>query len=94
MVSDWIKDWIDREQDRLDRLKNKLSSNEETETDGENAIICPYCGNQDHDDSNPAEGEHEFTCGTCGQEYDCDVEISISYSTSRKPPSPTTTGEK
>ena len=85
-----IWDYAEQEAKRMDRIRQKLQSGDMTQTDSEDTILCPYCGHDDRDDRNQWEGEHEFTCSSCGKEYDCSIEISISYSTSRKTPSCTT----
>ena len=83
-MGEFWKDYAKRESERIESIKQKLQSGDMTETDSEDTILCPYCGYDDRDDRYAGEGEYEFTCSSCGKEYDCSIEVSISYSTSRK----------
>lgn len=82
-MSDWWKDYWQREADRVKQLQEYLKANLLEETDGEDVVLCPYCGENDSDDRYDGEGEHQYTCGWCGMDYSCTVHVSISYSTKR-----------
>lgn len=48
--------------------------------------ICPYCGHIEHDaweiDFGPGlDGDAEMGCGSCGEDYHCSREVSVTYST-------------
>ena len=50
------------------------------------APVCPYCGNVEHDaweiNFGPdLEGYTEVSCGSCGEDYFCSRNVSVSYST-------------
>lgn len=76
--------WTESKNRRLAKLKSDIKRGDVTETDFEDVIICPYCGENDSDDRYDGEGTHTYCCGHCGKEYECNVSISISYATSRK----------
>jgi len=83
-MNNWWDDYQAKKKARLTELKESIRANETTETSCEDVIICPYCGSDDSDDRYDGEGEHEYYCGHCGEEYTCQVHVSISYSTKRK----------
>lgn len=71
---------------RYDELTQLLRKNEEIETDFEDEIICPYCGNRMQDDEGyfAQQGEGEYECDECGKTFNFTANIEVTYSTSRK----------
>lgn len=56
----------------------------ENESFRESSIVCPWCGYEDPDSFEVAEGEHEdFACRRCGKPFDLEVEVSTEYTTRR-----------
>jgi transposase-like protein len=71
------------QEDIADEIKN----GETDETDCEDEIYCPYCGELYEPDCEYElyeEGEHDLTCGECDKEFIVTVNISYSYDTKRK----------
>lgn len=69
-----------------DDLAQSLKENEEVETDNEDVIICPYCGNRIEDDDGwfASKGDGEYECDECGKTFNFTANIEVTYSTSRK----------
>lgn len=60
-------------------MKKELFGAEDTCCEEE--IICPYCGQIQIE---PQEYESGiWDCGECGEEFELDVEVSVTYSTYR-----------
>lgn len=85
-VSDWWEERKKREKDRLNELTRLISDDELEETSYEDTIICPYCGYDDSDDRYDGEGSHTYWCGRCDEEYECEVHVTVRYSTVRVNP--------
>ena len=65
--------------------KIKLFQESETDTEFEDEIICPNCGNK-HEQDGESEvfyngGEHDFECGYCNEIFKVNTDISFIYST-------------
>ena len=75
-----------RKERYYDELAQNLKEDEETETDNEDAIICPYCGNRIEDDDGyfARKGEGEYECDECGKTFNFTANIEVTYSTTRK----------
>ena len=62
---------------------------EQLDTRGENAAVCPYCGYCDenaHENMNDTtgDGDHEdVDCPECGQEYRLTFNFTFAYTTER-----------
>lgn len=69
-----------------DDLTQLLRENEEIETDFEDEIVCPYCGNRMQDDEGyfAQQGDGEYECDECGKTFNFTANIEVTYSTSRK----------
>lgn len=69
-----------------DDLAQSLKENEEVETDNEDEIVCPYCGNRMQDDDGyfAQQGDGEYECDECGKTFNFTANIEVTYSTSRK----------
>ena len=51
----------------------------------EDNIICPYCGWEDIDSWEYADGLiHEIDCPECGRTFNLDVEVEVKYTTTRR----------
>lgn len=68
-----------------DSLAKSLQENEETETFCEDEIVCPYCGYRMQDDDGyfEREGSGEYECEKCGNTFEFEAEVEVSYSTRR-----------
>ena len=68
------------------KLAEALQDNEETETDFEDEVVCPYCGHRMQDDDGyfEREGDGEYECENCGKTFEFEVNIEVTYSTRRK----------
>lgn len=84
--SAWWEERQKREKDRLNELTRLISDDEIEETSYEDTIICPYCGYDDSDDRYDGEGSHTYWCGRCDEEYECEVHVTVRYSTVRVNP--------
>lgn len=73
------------EKSYYDRVAEELQSDEETETYGEDKIICPYCGYDMEDDDGyfTSEQSGECECPECGKTFHFEAEISVTFSTRR-----------
>lgn len=69
-----------------DELAQSLQENEETETNFEDEVVCPYCGNrmEDYDSFFIQQGDGECKCDECGKTFNFTTHIEVTYSTSRK----------
>lgn len=67
-------------------LEQSLKGNEQIETNYEDAIICPYCGNRIEDDDGyfQRQGEGEYECDNCEKTFNFEVNVEVTYSTSRQ----------
>lgn len=69
-------------------LKRQIEDGEITETDCEDEVYCPYCGEeyeQDVDDYELYnEGETELVCPECDKLFVVEVSVSYSYATKRQ----------
>lgn len=73
-------------QQREYRVKVKEEIEETGETDCENEIYCPWCGEiyePDCESELYEDGEHELTCGECDKRFTVTVNVSYSYDTKR-----------
>ena len=68
-------------------VEDKIKSFQESGTDTEytDDIICPHCG-QKHEQDGEREafyydGEHDFTCGYCNEDFTVSTSVSYTYST-------------
>lgn len=53
------------------------------DTDGTDEIVCPHCGYECSDSWEKSEGVRE--CGDCGREYEVEREVTVTYSTTKRP---------
>mgnify|MGYP002521752005 CR=1 FL=1 len=62
-----------------------LQNDEETETEYEDDIVCPWCGYrmQDDDAYFVSEQSGEYDCPECGKMFHFDADIEVTYSTRR-----------
>ena len=69
-----------------DDLAQSLAENEETETECEDEIICPYCGYRMQDDDGYflQERDGDYECDNCGKTFNFTVNVEVTYSTSRR----------
>lgn len=71
-------------------LQDKIKAFQESELDTEytDDIICPNCGHEHERDSEHEEfyvdGEHDFHCWHCSEEFLVNTSISYTYSTYKK----------
>lgn len=72
--------------ERQRKLAEKLQEDEETETDFEDEVVCPYCGYRMQDDCGDfvSEGSGEYDCPECGKTFEFEAHIEVTYSTRRK----------
>lgn len=72
--------------ERQRKLAEALQEDEETETDFEDEVVCPYCGYRMHDDCGEfvSEGSGEYECDNCGKTFEFEAHIEVTYSTRRK----------
>ena len=70
----------------IDDKIEKFAESEES-TDYEDDIVCPHCGTRHDSDGESqafyADGEHDFTCGYCSNEFKVSTDVSYSYSSSK-----------
>jgi len=52
-------------------------------TDYTDEVTCPHCGYQCSDSWEMSEGVHE--CGDCGREFEMERDVTVSYSTTKRP---------
>lgn len=75
---------------REDEIKKQIEDFQASEPDTEytDAAICPYCGYKHEQDSVTSElyteGDHDFECSNCNNEFTLSTSISITYSTYKK----------
>jgi len=73
-----------------DKIEAFQAENAEEEEFYGDDIICPYCGQKHESDYEVSafycDGDHEFTCGDCGNEFKVRTCISFSYTSTRMPP--------
>ncbi len=84
---DWKKmcDECEHEKYEMD-LVDMLSSNEITETRGEDFVYCPWCGaKQDIEEDHEAhiDGKFEKKCSCCGKGFILTTYVEYFYSTCR-----------
>ena len=53
----------------------------EFETNHEDEIVCPYCGQRELDSWEYTEEDDEYECGSCGRTSVLAVHIRVTYST-------------
>jgi len=74
----------------LEDIKAGILSGEETSTDCENDVICPWCGEVIEDDCETSafyeDGTHVLQCPECDKEFALSTSVSYSYSTERQLP--------
>lgn len=72
-------------------LRERLVSGEETETDCESDVYCPWCGEKIETDCESREFYEEdtfaYTCPFCDKEFALSTSVSYHYSTKRELPS-------
>lgn len=79
------KDCQEKEvQDKIDSFDP-----EEIDTDYVDSVICPYCGTKHTDDGDGEDtfyldGEHEYQCSYCENEFDVVTNVEYNYSTYKK----------
>lgn len=56
-----------------------FSSMSDLPTYGHDAIICPYCGYSDSDDLRPEPVTEDYECGNCGETFQLETEITVTY---------------
>ena len=68
------------------KLAEALQDNEETETNFEDEVVCPYCGHRIKDEENDFVnwGEGDYDCPECGKTFEFTTHLEITYSTRRK----------
>lgn len=74
------------------RIKDKIEKFQEENPDAhfdyEDEIICPHCGEKHSQDGEGEvfyrDGDHDFTCGDCGNEFEVTTYIEFSYSSYKK----------
>lgn len=73
-----------------EETRQSILNGEITETEGEDKIICPWCGEAfetDPEDSRTyADGSYEYRCPECEKTFFLETDVSITYSTSRELP--------
>ena len=73
-----------------ERVTDNILSGEETETYGEDDIVCPYCGSHyepfdvDEEGDYFDESEYDYKCCDCGHEFVYEASVSVTFSTRRK----------
>ena len=74
----------------IDDVKARILSGEETSTDCERDVICPWCGEVIEEDCETdvfyEDGEHVFDCPYCDKEFALSTSVSYTYSTEREIP--------
>jgi DNA-directed RNA polymerase subunit RPC12/RpoP len=68
---------------RVDKQIEEFQAKEE-DTDFEDEITCPYCGDKNGDSWEVSEDSGEDTCGNCGNEFHFERDITVTYSTKKK----------
>ena len=60
---------------------------DEGDTDYENVVICPYCGEKHEPDCESKafynDGDHDFDCYNCENSFKLETHFEISYSTTK-----------
>ncbi len=60
------------------------------ETSYQDEPVCPHCGEREKDaweiDFGGIEGDAEIECGSCGEIYYCNKQVTFYYSTSKVKP--------
>lgn len=73
-----------------EEMGRKLSSGEETSTDCESDVYCPWCGTKIEGDCEDREfyeeGTWAYTCPECGKEFCLSTSVSYYYDTDRELP--------
>lgn len=74
------------EKEKHRKLAEALQEDEETETDFEDEVVCPYCGFRIKDEENDFVnwGEGDYECPECGKTFEFEAHIEVTYSTRRK----------
>lgn len=47
-------------------------------------LVCPYCGYEDLNSWECTHDSGEEICGSCGEEFEYEREVSVSYTTWKK----------
>jgi hypothetical protein len=47
--------------------------------------VCPYCGHVHEDVESPKHWEGKCECSECGKFFDCELEYSVTYSSTQMP---------
>ena len=85
--SDFCFSCMKKEDER--RLTDNILSGEVVETEGEDDIVCPWCGTRrdpfdvDENHSFMDEDDYETQCHECGREFAYRASVSITFSTRR-----------
>lgn len=58
-------------------------NNKEIDHEATDEMICPYCGDSTEREGDPNDYSGEHECGECGKIFTCEVDISVSFSTSK-----------
>ena len=82
--------WSCNKAKNLEDVQESILSGEETSTDCENDVICPWCGEVIEPDCESSEfyedGTHVMRCPECDKEFTLSTSVSYSYSTERELP--------
>ena len=74
----------------LEDIKERILSGEDTSTDGEDEVICPWCGEVLEVDCETNEfyvgGKRVMRCFDCNKKFALSTSVSYSYSTERDLP--------
>lgn len=71
-------------------IEEQIRNFQESEPDTEytDDVICPYCGHKHESDSEDSsfytDGDHEFTCHHCSNEFSLTTNVTYTYSTEKK----------
>lgn len=79
-----------RRESEAQERKTAILNGEITETEGEENIVCPWCGEAFETDSEDSrtytEGGYEYECPECGKTFFLETCVSITYNTTQTIP--------